>query len=415
MAIQEQPPVLSVEGQGPPVGTLIRSFLLTDESSPGMACQIISLGATLTHLWVPDNQGHSRDIVLGFDDLTAYRTKHDPYFGASVGRTANRIAKGAFSLPDNPSVVYKLAQNNGPNSLHGGIDGFSFRNWDVLPIDHVSSRESGQGTALHLSMVSDHMDQGFPARLRVYCTYRLINMSLKIEYEAHLENSSEQQVTIASLTNHAYFNLNGVPASHLSGTTATTLVTNHVLEMSNIDSYLETDDTSVPTGNVVPLDQAPVMDFRRPKAIGQSLTHTPGGGHGYDHFYSSQAAARGEHRVHLCNDVCVAPVTMVQVYSPDSGILMKMATTEPGFQLYTANFVQLDANQVDVKLSLRNSRDTGFPQVGKARGGYLPHSALCLEASKFPDAINHPAWRDQVILRSTEKYLSTIVFTFSVK
>ncbi|KAI7830505.1 galactose mutarotase-like domain-containing protein [Gamsiella multidivaricata] len=383
-----------------------------------MACQIISLGATLTHLWVPDSKNGTRDVVLGFDDLTAYRTKYDPYFGASVGRTANRIAQGQFSLPHNPNVIYKLDQNNGPNSLHGGIDGFSFRNWDVdLPAE--SDKGEHRGTTLRLSLTSDHMDQGFPGKIHVQCTYRLVNSSLEIVYEAQLAgnaNDDNQQMTIASLTNHAYFNLNGVPTPEAVNEISTSLVTNHVVEMFNVDSYLETDSTSVPTGTILPLDVASVMDFRVPKTFGDHITQTPGGGHGYDHFYPVQAAINSPQDYHLTQDIHrVAPIALIKVHSPESGIHMTMATTEPGFQLYTANFVQLDPDQVDMNPD--NSKDTTdhFRRVGKARGGYRPHSAFCLEASKFPDAINHPAWRDQVILRHGFKYQSKTTYAFTAK
>ncbi|KAF9985146.1 hypothetical protein BGZ75_003321 [Mortierella antarctica] len=412
MPITEKPPVPSVAGQGPPPGTPIRSFLLTDASSPGMACQIINLGATLTHLFVPDGKNGTRDIVLGFDDLTAYRTTHDPYFGASVGRTANRIAEGKFSLPENPEHIYHLDQNNPPNSLHGGIDGFSFRMWDVeQPQDH-------QGTSLRLTMVSDHMDQGFPGRLRVHCTYRLLNSALEITYEAQLENQPETdayQTTIASLTNHAYFNLNGVPTPGSSDGLSTALATNHVVRMSNIDSYLETDSTSVPTGVILPLDKIPSMDFRQPKEIGKDLASTPGGGHGYDHFYPVQGAIQSPAEYHLRKDAQRSmPLPLVKVYSPESGIVMNMATTEPGFQLYTANFLELPPNQVDAGHQAGHG-EPSFPFVGKARGGYKPYSAFCLEASKFPDAINHAEWRDQVILHSGDKYHSKTTFAFSTQ
>ncbi|KAF9109455.1 hypothetical protein BGX27_007588 [Mortierella sp. AM989] len=416
MAITEQTSIPSVEGQGPPVGTLIRSFLLTDDSSPGIACQIISLGATLTHLWVPDNKNGIRDVVLGFDDLTVYRTKHDPYFGASVGRTANRIAHGRFSLPGQPDVIYKLDLNNGPNSLHGGIDGFSFRNWHVEPLDKSSNDKQGKGTSLTLNMTSEHMDQGFPGRLRVQCTYSLYNSSLEIAYKANLEGPESQPSTIASLTNHAYFNLNGVPTPESANTISTALVTNHVLKMSNIDSYLETDATSVPTGNVLPLDQVPAMDFRRPKTIEEHLKQTPGGGGGYDHFYPTQAAIDTPELYHLCNDVRRKALTaLIDVYSPDSGIHMSMASTEPGFQLYTANFLQLDPGQVDDVVDSHKNDMARFPCVGKARGGYMPHSAFCLETSRFPDAINHPNWKNQVILCKGETYEARTIYSFTTK
>ncbi|KAG0211190.1 hypothetical protein BGX28_008370 [Mortierella sp. GBA30] len=379
-----------------------------------MACQVINLGATVTHLWVPDNKNGTRDVLLGFDDLTAFRTKHDPYFGASVGRTANRIAQGKFSLPENPGHVYILDQNNPPNSLHGGLDGFSFRIWDVENTSNPSKDQKDQGTSLRLSMVSGHLDQGFPGRLRVHCTYRLFNSTLEITYEAQFESlagDETQQTTIVSLTNHAYFNLNGVPtpAGSSSKGIATSLVTNHVVQMDNIDSYLETDATSVPTGTVLPLAKVPAMDFRKAKEVGKELADTPGG-YGYDHFYPVQ----NHDDIHHWSK---APLPIVTVYSPESGIQLAMSTTEPGFQFYTAHYLQLDPNLVDTgPQGYQNDRDADkFPLVGKARGGYRPYSGFCLETSKFPDAINHPEWRDQVILRGGDKYHSRTTYAFSTK
>ncbi|KAG0056984.1 hypothetical protein BGZ83_002591 [Gryganskiella cystojenkinii] len=357
-----------------------------------MACQITNLGATITHLWVPDSHAGIRDVVLGFDDLTAYRSELDPYFGASVGRTANRIAKGAFSLPDQPDITYKLDVNNGPNSLHGGVDSFSHRMWDV----EISQKGNSdhRGTSLRMSLLSEHMDQGFPGRLRVYCTIRLVNSTLEISYAAHLDNPSEgeyaNQATIVSLTNHSYFNLNGVPTMG-SDTMPTAPVTNHVMVMKEIDSFLELDSTSAPTGTVVPLDQVTAMDFRR-------VFEAP-----LEYLVS--------------NDVNrTRPVAVVSVYSPESGIQMEMSTTEPGFQLYTANWVRIDPNVVDVKEStLDEGEKADFRHVGKARGGFKPHSGFCLETSKFPNAINHGPWKGQVILSAGDRYSSLTTFRFSTR
>ncbi|KAF9153713.1 hypothetical protein BG015_002792 [Linnemannia schmuckeri] len=414
MTIVELPQVLSKEGQGLlPVNTPIRSFILTDKSSPGMACQITNLGATLTHLWVPDNKNDSRDVVLGFDDTTAYRTGHDPYFGASVGRTANRIAKAQFALPDYPEKVYQLDANNGPNSLHGGTDGFSFRIWDVTLTPDLGNVDT-PGTSLQLSVLSDHMDQGFPGRLRMLCSYRLYNHALEVSYEAFLEDEAgkDRQVSIVSLTNHAYFNLNGVPGHVSTGNTSQ--VKDHIFQTTHIGSFLELDETSAPTGTVVPLDQDFSMDFRKAKTIGQDLFAAPGGV-GYDHFYPAQQAIKRPDEYHLGKDIDrTTPLVLAKVYAPESGIQLEMSTTDPGFQFYTANFVHLDPGLIDTTKDLLDlGSEVGFQHVGKAKGGYAVHSAFCLEASRFPDAINHPAWRDQVIIRAGDKYQSKTVYAFS--
>lgn len=327
-----------------------------------------------------------------------------------------RIAKGRFTLPGD-STTYELDQNNGPNSLHGGIGGFSFKNWDVELTTETPSGGEKQGTILRLSVVSDHMDQGFPGRIRVQCTYRLFQSTLEIAYEAELvdQDGSAPQQTIVSLTNHAYFNLNGT-SSPESVNKSAALVTDHEVEMLNIDHYLETDLTSVPTGNVLPLDQVHVMNFNKPKKIGQHLAQTPGNCRGYDHFYPAKAAIDTPEKYRLSNDVHrTTPVTLVNVYSPESGICMAMATTEPGFQLYTANWVQLEPNLVDAKDGSSSDTRNQFPLVGKARWGYNPHSGFCLEASRFPDAINNPTWREQVLLRRGDKYHSRTLFTFSTQ
>jgi len=337
--------------------------------------------------------------------------------------TSARIAKGEFTLPDQPDTVYRLDCNNGPNSLHGGIDNFSCRLWDV-----DSAMDSERGTCIRMSLLSEHMDQGFPGRLKVYCTFRLIDYTLEISYEAFLESHTSEeltrQATIASLTNHSYFNLNGVPTcgDNKAVTSTTALVTNHVMKIQNIDSYLETDSTSVPTGKVLPLEQVPSMDFRIAKEVGQDIKETPGGGIGYDHFYPVKRALETPEDYRVKNDVHrQTPVSLVSVYSPKSGIQLDMATTEPGFQLYTANWVQVDRDVVDVGTTssippaVSEQGKHTFAYVGKARGGYQPHSGFCLETSKFPDAIHHETWKRQVVLKQGDKYQSLTTFHFSTR
>ncbi|KAF9929652.1 hypothetical protein FBU30_001381 [Linnemannia zychae] len=399
MAIVELPPIPSKEGQGQlPAGTPIRSFILTDKSSPGMACQITNLGATLTHLWVPDNKRQSRDVVLGFDDITAYRTSHDPYFGASK-----------------PEAVYRLDTNNVPNSLHGGIDGFSFRIWDVTLTPDLGNVDT-PGASLQMSLLSDHMDQGYPGKLRVLCSYHLFNYSLEVTYEAFLEDDDDVakdcQVSIVSLTNHSYFNLHGVPP--LDSTADAKQVKDHIFKTINVDSYLDLDETSIPTGTIVPLDQDASMDFRKGKPIGQDLLVAPGRV-GYDHFYLTRRATTHPDEYHLSKDIeRITPLNLVKVFAPESGIQLEMSTTDPGFQFYTANFVSLEPGLIDTTVEhLDLGSDIGFQSVGKAKGGYVAHSGFCLEASRFPDAINHPKWRDQVIIRSGQKYLSKTLYAFS--
>lgn len=324
-----------------------------------------------------------------------------------------RIAKAQFVLPDDPETVYRLDANNGPNSLHGGIDGFSFRIWDVT-LAHDLGNVDTLGTSLQLSVLSDHTDQGFPGRLRVLCSYRLYDHALEVSYEAFLEDDAgdNRQVSIVSLTNHAYFNLNGVPAPISTGNPSQ--VKDHVFQTTHVASFLELDGTSAPTGTIVPLDQDFSMDFRNAKTIGQDLFAAPGGT-GYDHFYPNQQSIERPEEYHLGKDISrTTPLVMATVHAPESGIQLEMSTTDPGFQFYTANFVYLEPGLIDTASgSLDLGSDGGFQHVGKAKGGYVAHSAFCLEASRFPDAINHPAWRDQAIIRSGDKYQSKTVYAFS--
>ncbi|KAG0038000.1 hypothetical protein BGZ82_001340 [Podila clonocystis] len=423
MPIHENTPVPSVQGQGGlPVGTLIRSFVLTDPSSPGMVCQVATLGATLTHLWVPDRSckadsgdrdGHgiltgTRDIVLGFDDLTAYRQGCDPYFGASVGRVANRIAEGKFKLRLFEEDVgmfdydYTLDQNNGPNALHGGKQGFSSRNWSLSPSDALSN---SSGTSLRLLLVSEHLDQGYPGRIIVYCTYTLRDYCLDIVYEAHLDDE-KTEATIVNLTNHSYFNLDGLPSD-----SRFSCIMDHELEMVNIRAFLELDDTLIPTGRLKSVEDVPAMDFRVPKKIRKHIMETPNGGIGYDHFFVSQDAWGASQRYAMDKlTPLTRPIVQAKVFSPSSGIQMTMSTTEPGFQLYTNNHNNVGRHQIDASTATTpNGR-----YVGKAYKGFPMYSGFCLETSRFPDAINQSSG-DQVILNRGEKYYSKTTFAFSTR
>ncbi|KAF9166461.1 hypothetical protein DFQ26_007849 [Actinomortierella ambigua] len=449
MPIHENPVVLSVPGQGLPVGTRIRSFVLRDETScPDMACQVMTLGATLTHLWVPDSQAQQRDVVVGFDDLTAYRTLHDPYFGASVGRVANRIGNGEFSLPGDPTTVYTLDKNNGPHSLHGGVAGLSYKNWEVVSDGHDNNdpdkEEQRKGTSITFRVVSEHLDQGFPGRLTVECTYTLVDRALEIVYRARLMEEEEEkegrrtgsgssiEEAIVSLTNHAYFNLDGVPpppspprpvssaSSDSSGIPKATTIAmsatclNHWLQLENVDHYLETDATSLPTGVLVPLADQPTMDFRIAKRIGQDLRHVPLVEHcrGYDHFFVSKAYNSNNSNDSNGNENDNDNLTVLaKISSPDSHIRLTVSTTEPGFQLYTANWVHVPPALIDTHTTTTTITTT----TGKAAAGYGAHVGFCIEASRFPDAVHHLAWLPQVLLRrGGQQYRARTRFEFGI-
>ncbi|KAG0336353.1 hypothetical protein BG000_006681 [Podila horticola] len=393
MPIHENTPVPSAQGQGGlPVGTPIRSSFKADSG-------------------VRDEHGvltGTRDIVLGFDDLTAYRQGYDPYFGACVGRVANRIAKGKFTLSVEDDVGifnrdYTLDQNNGPNALHGGKQGFSSRNWSLSP--SVDALSNSSGTSLRLSLVSEDLDQGYPGRIIVYCTYTLRDYCLDIVYEAHLDDEMTK-ATIVNLTNHSYFNLDGLPSeSRFSN------IMDHELEMINIRAFLELDDTSIPTGRLKSVEDVPAMDFRVPKKIRDHIMETPNGGIGYDHFFVSQDAWGASQRYAMDKITPLTrPIVQAKVFSSSSGIQMAMSTTEPGFQLYTNNHNNVGRHQIDA----RTATTPNGRYVGKAYKGFPMYSGLCLETSRFPDAINQSSSR-QVLLARGEKYYSKTIFAFSTR
>ncbi len=334
-------------------------WLYTLVNDSGMQAQISTYGGTIVSLWVPDRYGEPGDVVLGFDTLAEY-VDHSPYFGCVVGRYANRIAQGRFTLD---GVTYQLACNDGPNHLHGGEIGFDKCVWSS------SVRESDQGEpVLDLLLISPDGDQGYPGTLRVRVSYTLTDANaLRIDYEA-----TTDAPTIVNLTNHSYFNLS-------AGQQATVL--DHELHV-DADRYTPVDATLIPTGELASVVDTP-LDFRSPKPIGARIE----AGHpqmriagGYDHNFVINGEA-GTLRL------------AARVVDPTSGRVMTVRTTEPGVQLYSANFLPLE----------------GLP--GKRGLTYGPRAALCLETQHFPDSPNKPHF-PSVILRPGAKFRSTTVYAF---
>lgn len=319
-----------------------------------ISCRILTLGATLQALEVPDGQGRKVDVVLGYDTLTEY-LENDGYLGAVVGRYANRIAAGRFSLNGRD---YTLAVNNGPNHLHGGLVGYSHRVWQVAELTD---------TQAVLTLDSPDGEEGYPGHVQVQVTYALSGTSLTIHYQAVTDAD-----TPCNLTNHAYFNLSG----HDSGNAM-----DQELQL-RAESYTPTDETSIPLGTVEPVEGTP-MDFRALTPLGERID-APflqlQLGNGYDHNYVVQGDT-GTLRP------CATAL------SRRSGIVMEVETTSPGVQLYTANFV---------------------PQGRKGKGGcaYGPRHAFCLETQFFPDSPNQPAFPD-ALLRPGKPFDHTTRFTFS--
>lgn len=338
-------------------GQNVDLYTLTNRN--GVQAKITNYGGIVVSLMVPDARGKMGDVVLGFDTLNEY-IKGNPYFGALIGRFGNRIANGRFSLN---GKTYKLATNNGPNHLHGGVVGFDKKVWKALPV------RRNNGVALELRLLSPNGDEGYPGNLNTRVLYTLTNRNeLRIDYSAVCD-----QATVINLTHHTYFNL----AGHGNGT-----ILNHRL-MMNANRFTPTDATSIPNGELRSVAGTP-FDFRRATAIGARIGANDQQlkwGKGYDHNYVLNGR-RGVLR--LAN----------RVTEPVSGRVMTVHTTEPGMQLYTGNFLD----------------------KVKGKGGKIyPHrGAFCLEAQNFPDAPNKPNFPSSV-LRPGQVYRQTTVYRFSTR
>ncbi|MBN2506549.1 MAG: galactose mutarotase [Verrucomicrobia bacterium] len=337
-----------------PDGVQVDCYTLRNRQ--GTVAKIITYGAILTELRVADRQGRLGDIVLGFDTLDDYLRGH-PYFGAIVGRVANRIARGVFTLH---GVTYHLATNNGPNHLHGGIAGLDKKIWRAAPVRSV------HGDGVKLECLSPDGEEGYPGNLRVEATYTLTDHNeLRLDYVATTDRD-----TPVNLTNHSYFNLAGSGQGH---------ILHHQLEI-NADRFTPTDDTLIPTGHLEPVDGTP-LDFRQPIPIGARLAQTGGNPPGYDH----NLVLNGGDTLKLA----------ARAHDPGSGRRMEVWTTAPGMQFYTGNF--LDG-------TLR----------GKQGVVYQRHQAFCLETQHFPDAVHHPNF-PSIILKPGAVYTQTTIHKFAAE
>ncbi|MEV8539296.1 aldose epimerase family protein [Streptomyces sp. NPDC051572] len=266
-----------------PDGTPVHRWTL---EQAGVRVRVLSYGGIVQSVEVPDRDGHVADVVLGFADLDGYLAHPEPYLGALVGRYANRIAGGRFPLD---GVTYSLAQNNAPNSLHGGERGFDKRVWDVEPVEH----------GLRLSRVSAHGEEGFPGRLDVTATYTLDESgALRFVYEA-----TTDAPTVVNLTNHSYFDLSGAGSAGGAG--------GHELRLA-ASRFTPVDGDLIPTGALDDV-AGTRFDFREARKVGS----------GYDHNFV------------LDKGVTPAAVEIAELHDPASGRVLTVATTEPGIQLYT--------------------------------------------------------------------------------
>lgn len=336
-----------------PEGTPVDLYVLTN--SKGMKVKILTYGGIVTEIHAPDRAGKFADVVLGFDNLGDY-LKEQPYFGALVGRVANRVAGGKFTLN---GKEYTLAKNNGPNALHGGKKGFDKVVWKAEPL-----QDSG-AVGVKLSYLSKDGEEGYPGNLSVTVVYRLTETNaLVIEYKA-----TTDRATPVNLTNHSYFNL----AGHGSGT-----ILGHELYLM-ADRYTPVDDTLIPTGKIESVKGTP-LDFTRLTPIGKHIGEMKGDPGGYDHNFVL-TPGRG-----------MPPWFAARAIEPKSGRILEMSTSEPGVQFYTGNFL-------DGKV--------------KGKGGvpYPKHAGFCLEAQHFPDSVNHKNF-PSIVLEPGKTYSQTTVYRF---
>jgi len=323
----------------------------TLENSAGMSVSLINYGATIISVRLPDRTGRQAEITLGFDDLKSYVKPH-PFFGGIIGRFANRIAGGSFSIE---TEKYTLACNDhGQHHLHGGEKGFHKVFWTA------ESFERSDCAGIAFSYLSADGEEGYPGNLAVKVSYSFNQAGeLKISY-----NAESDRATPVNLTNHAYWNLSGAGTGTIKA---------HLLQL-NCSRYLPVDEELVPTGEIADVQGTP-MDFTEAKQVGKDLNRVKGG---YDHCFIIDRSEPG--------------LTLAaRLFEPDSGRGLEVYTTKPGIQLYSGNFLN------------------GI--CGRGREIYNKHGALCLETEYYPDAVHHPHFPD-VILRPGQKYRHETVYRF---
>jgi aldose 1-epimerase len=333
-----------------PDGTVVDLYTLANAN--GLCAKAATYGAIITEVHVPDRDGKLRDVVLGFDNLEQYLKGH-PFFGATVGRFANRIAKGRFTLDGKTCA---LATNNGPNHLHGGLKGFDKKVWQAEPQTDA---------AVKFSYTSPDGEEGYPGTLAVAVTMTLTDANeLRLDYVA-----TTDKPTPVNLTNHSYFNLAGEGSA-----------LNHEM-MIAANYFTPSDSTLIPTGEIKPVKGTP-MDFTTPQPIGSRFSQLRTNPIGYDHNYVLNAGGK-------------SLALAARAHEPKSGRVMEVQTTQPGVQFYTANFLNGSL-------------------TGKRGVVYNQHCAFCLETQHFPDSVNQPKF-PSVILRPGQTYRHTTIYKFSTQ
>ena len=335
--------------------------LYTLKNSKGMEVCITNFGGRIVSLTVPDKSGNPTDVVLGYDNIAQYAdTINSPSdFGSSVGRYANRINKGRFTVG---GKTIQLPTNNFGHCLHGGPEGWQYQVYDARQTDDAT---------LELTLQSPDGDQNFPGNVTAKVVYQLTDdNAVDIKYTATTDKK-----TIINMTNHSYFNLSGNPAQP---------ATDHILYV-NADSYTPVDSTFMTTGEILPVADTP-MDFRTPKPVGQDIDKYDfvqlKNGNGYDHNW-------------VLNTKGDLTQVAARLTSPETGIVLEVYTNEPGIQIYSGNF--LDGTVTGKKGIVYNKR-----------------ASVCLETQHYPDSPNKPEW-PSVVLEPGQTYHSECIFKFSVE
>jgi len=341
-----------------PGGEQVELFEL--RSSTGVVLRVSGYGGIIQSLLVPDRHGQVDDVVLGFDRLEQY-VDDQAYFGALIGRYANRIRGGRFRLDGRQ---LSLPVNDNGNHLHGGPMGFHKVHWRVQPFGH----EDGT-VGLRLTRVSPSGEQGYPGRLDAEVTYTLSGNDLVVDYLARTD-----QPTPVCMTQHTYFNLSADPATD---------VLDHRLQLW-ADRFTPVDETLIPTGELTPVEGTP-FDFREAAAIGARIG---------DPSAQLTRSAGYDHNFVLAGEAGTEPARAARVHDPASGRVLEVWTTEPGLQLYSGNYLDGETR-------------------GKGGRPYRQHTGFCLEPQHFPDSPNQPSF-PTCILRPGERYQSRTIYRFSV-
>jgi aldose 1-epimerase len=336
-------------------GAKVDRYTLTN--TQGLVVTIITYGAIVTEVLVPDRDGQLADVVLGFDTLEDYVTS-SPYFGATVGRVANRIGGARFDLEGRS---YALTANDGAHHLHGGTRGWDKRVWSATPL------MTPEGPAIELTYVSPDGEEGYPGTVNAKVVYTLANSG---EFRVEMSATADH-VTLVNMVHHTYWNLGG----HASGS-----VEDHELTLAS-QRYTKAVDL-VPDGTFANVSTTP-FDFTRPKRIGKDLLAAGGTPVGFDHNWVIDGPSEQLRQVAF-------------VRHPGSGRTLTLLGDQPGVQFYSGNF--LDGSL-----------------TGKNGARYEQYAGLCLETQKFPNSINIPEWRNQVILQPGIEYKHTMVHRLSAE